>query len=273
MISEIAQPSLSNTVIEASYAAARDNPDLKVVCPWCGESRFGREFSDHADTHRKLNRITAIILAGGKGSRLAPWIAPKCLMPVNGVPVLHRLLSHLFGFEVVGRAIICTGYRANDVEAAISNSWSISVTSGRIAFSNAGEDAPMGERLFQARKLFGDDTVLVCYGDELADVDVKALADDQNTMAFAATPHAIPGGAVIREGDRWHVLENQPRLVNIGFVRAKPECWSTLTASDGVSDWINRTSVEQSVGLLKHHGKRATINSLADLKYAEEVWR
>ena len=59
---------------------------------------------------------TALLLAAGLGSRLAPLTdaAPKCLVSMSGVPILERLVRSLdgHGFE---RLVIVTGYRAETI--------------------------------------------------------------------------------------------------------------------------------------------------------------
>ena len=61
---------------------------------------------------------TALLLAAGLGSRLAPLTdaAPKCLVAMSGVPILERLVRALdaHGFE---RLVIVTGYRAETLHA------------------------------------------------------------------------------------------------------------------------------------------------------------
>ena len=238
--------------------------------------------------------MNAIILAGGKGSRLQPWHAPKCLLPINGVPIIHRLLTHLFGpneqERIVQRAHICIGYRGSDVRAALRElGWT-----RLVEFSDAGEDAPMGKRSVEAARTLakreGDapERTLICYGDELADVDLKQLLAAHETesergrlITFAAAKQRLTGGAALfNEGEdgypcELHIEEDYQLLVNIGFAVIEPDCWKYLGDSDGLSDWINRVSKKYpyAVGVYKHHGKRATVNSLADLQYAEEVWR
>lgn len=56
---------------------------------------------------------TAVLLAAGLGSRLAPLTdaVPKCMVPVAGVPILGRLVRCLdrLGFE---RLVVVTGYKS-----------------------------------------------------------------------------------------------------------------------------------------------------------------
>jgi L-glutamine-phosphate cytidylyltransferase len=56
---------------------------------------------------------TAVLLAAGLGSRLAPLtdVRPKCLLPVGGVPILERLVDCLDGYRFE-RLVIVTGYKA-----------------------------------------------------------------------------------------------------------------------------------------------------------------
>ena len=66
---------------------------------------------DPATDHAQVR--TAVLLAAGCGSRLAPLTdaLPKCLVCVSGVPILERLVRSLdsHGFE---RLVIVTGYKA-----------------------------------------------------------------------------------------------------------------------------------------------------------------
>lgn len=286
-MSDVASPHhLHASIIEAAFAAARQYPSLEVRCPWCGIFVRGKDFQAHGDEHvaadpSRGERLVAIVLAGGRGSRLAPWPAPKCLLPVRGVTILERLLQHLLA-SVVARVVICTGYRAADVEASVrAHDWD----EVSVSFSCAGQDAPMGARLLQARALAGDGRVLICYGDELADVDIRALvaAHASNAITLTAAYQKVPGGSICQNAERTIISENRPVLVNIGFVLVEPQCWDYLHEDDGLSDWINRVSGLASrvtgergcghFGVHIHSGRRATVNSLAELRSAEEVWK
>jgi hypothetical protein len=64
----------------------------------------------------QLQVRTALLLAAGLGSRLAPLTdaTPKCLVAMSGVPILERLVRALdaHGFD---RLVIVTGYKAETI--------------------------------------------------------------------------------------------------------------------------------------------------------------
>ncbi len=223
--------------------------------------------------------MNAIILAGGRGSRLEPWHAPKALLPINGLPVLFRIIGHLDSVGVmevrhVNRVVVCTGYRGRDISNALF--WKGNNTA--VECSDADEDASMGARLIKARTITNSERVLILYGDELADVNIAALVKQHeaegNKITFVATYQKIVGGMVFNKDKPVKIVEGQRVLVNIGFAVVEPECWELLKSEDGLSDWINRVSGHGlPVGVYHHEGKRATVNSLADLRFAEETWK
>ena len=236
--------------------------------------------------------MNAIILAGGKGARLQPWHAPKTLLPINGVTILERLLQHLLCHPeaVVDRAIVCTGYRAADITASVeAHGW----MEDQVAFSDAGEAAPMGERLLLARKRIDGGRVVVCYGDELADVDMAALlgshVEGKATVTVVAAISKTLGGTIENEHSAFgiRIVDDKAHLLNIGYAVIEPEGWEHMKPEDGLSDFINRVAdsarlepegptgrlSSRRVRIFYHQGKRATVNSLADLACAEEMWR
>ena len=62
--------------------------------------------------------VTAVILAAGEGTRLLPFTLnkPKCLVEVNGVPIIYRALSAIKSAGIE-KAIIVDGYRGEVLRA------------------------------------------------------------------------------------------------------------------------------------------------------------
>ncbi|MDW5561787.1 MAG: NDP-sugar synthase [Methanomassiliicoccus sp.] len=127
--------------------------------------------------------ITAVILAGGEGTRLRPLTStrPKPLLPILGRPCVEYVIRSLVDAEV-GRAFLTCGYRSQDMVDQLGNGRQFGLEM-RFAF----EDHPAGTagavKLLE-KELKG--TIVVVSGDVLADVDIRSLvAMHRRTGALA----------------------------------------------------------------------------------------
>jgi NDP-sugar pyrophosphorylase family protein len=77
---------------------------------------------DPATDHAQIR--TALLLAAGVGSRLAPLTdaLPKCLVSMSGVPILERLVRSLDAHRFE-RLVIVTGYRAETISDYLGESF------------------------------------------------------------------------------------------------------------------------------------------------------
>ena len=68
--------------------------------------------------------MQAIILAAGMGRRLGEYTRDntKCMVPVNGIPLIDRLLGQL-SRQPLQRIIIVVGYKGNVLRNYIGNRW------------------------------------------------------------------------------------------------------------------------------------------------------
>jgi NDP-sugar pyrophosphorylase family protein len=118
-----------------------------------------------------LATITAIILAGGQGSRLKTILPdrPKVLAEFHGRPFLTYLLDQL-ARAGIRRVVFCTGYMAAAVQARLGDAY------GPIQLIYSTEKTPLdtGGALRLALTFLESDPVLVMNGDSLADVDLEA---------------------------------------------------------------------------------------------------
>jgi NDP-sugar pyrophosphorylase family protein len=127
--------------------------------------------------------MRAVILAGGKGTRLLPYttVIPKPLMPVGDRPILELIIRQLkhYGFSRVTMAV---GHLAELIEAYFGdgNKYGIKIDYSR-------EDEPLGTigSLSLIDKL--DTTFLVMNGDVLTNLDYLKLVDFHRKNHAAAT--------------------------------------------------------------------------------------
>ena len=78
----------------------------------------------HNPASERAQVRTALVLAAGVGSRLAPLTdaLPKCLVCVSGVPILKRLVRSL-DFHGIERLVIVTGYKAEMIRDYLGESF------------------------------------------------------------------------------------------------------------------------------------------------------
>ncbi len=121
---------------------------------------------------QNLNGMTAAILAGGLGRRLRSKVAdrPKGLASVGGRPFLAFLLDQLVEAGL-RRAVLCTGYLGEQIEAAFGDSH------GGLQLMYSRESSPLGTAgaLRLALPRLRSDAVLVMNGDSYCDVDLGAF--------------------------------------------------------------------------------------------------
>jgi D-glycero-alpha-D-manno-heptose 1-phosphate guanylyltransferase len=119
-----------------------------------------------------FSEITAVILAGGLGTRLRPAVAdrPKVLAEIHGKYFLTFLLDYLIKAGL-GYAVLCTGCRGEQIQAAFGNGY------GHLRVVYSQETSPLGTAgaLRPALPFFKSDTVLVMNGDSVCYADLTAF--------------------------------------------------------------------------------------------------
>ncbi len=149
--------------------------------------------------------MKAVILAGGKGTRLAPYttILPKPLMPIGDMPILEIVLRQLayYGFDDISLAV---GYLAELLMAYCGDGSKFKV---KIAYSH--EQQPLGTAGPIALVPDLDETFLVMNGDLLTSLDYGAMYRYHKERGAIATLAAyqrevkIDLGVIEIDEDNW----------------------------------------------------------------------
>lgn len=151
----------------------------------------------------------AVILAGGKGKRLAPYtfVIPKPIVPVGTTPILEIVLRQLahHGFE---RVTIALGHMSEIIRAVAGDGRRFGV-----AVDYADEERPLGTMgpLGQIDDL--PDDFLVMNADLLTDLDFGALWDYHREHGDIATVATFAKKTQLQLG----VLETDERRRIVGF--------------------------------------------------------
>ncbi|MGQ9921340.1 MAG: sugar phosphate nucleotidyltransferase [Desulfobacca sp.] len=178
--------------------------------------------------------MRAVILAGGKGVRLAPLtqVIPKPLVPLGGKPILEIVLRQLKdqGFRHVTLAV---GYMAELIQAYFGDGRKLG-----LHLDYSFEEYPLGTAGPLARIDGLDETFLVMNADLLTDLNYQDLIAYHRRHGAIATVSAyerqiqIDLGVIIKDGDtRIRDYVEKPShsyLVSMGIYVFEPEILTYL---------------------------------------------
>lgn len=118
------------------------------------------------------NSLEAVILAGGLGTRLRSVVAdrPKVLATVAGRPFITRLLDQLVATGI-NRVVLCTGYKAELVEATLGESY----RGMTLVYSVESEPLGTGGAVRLALAKLNASTVLMMNGDSFCAADLSSF--------------------------------------------------------------------------------------------------
>jgi NDP-sugar pyrophosphorylase family protein len=130
-----------------------------------------------------MTEIDAVVLAGGRGTRLAPLTVtvPKPLLPLGERPIIDVLITQLAAAGV-RRVVVCLGYLAPLMQAFLGDGarWGVRL-------ETAIEQEPLGTAggLRNIRGLTDD--FFVVNGDTLTDLSFQAMAEAHRAAGAWAT--------------------------------------------------------------------------------------
>lgn len=196
--------------------------------------------------------LHAVILAGGRGARLAPLTdrTPKPLLPVAGRPVVVHQLSMLAALGI-SRVVLTTSYRAEQFRSALGDgsAWGV-----QLDYCHEREPLGTGGALAAAADRLGvgaEDALLILNGDQLSTHDIqaqlRAFESARTRLRAVGTLHAkrVPDARAyglidIGADDRIVGFREKPReflagIVNAGTYVLDPQCLDGVPRDRAVS--------------------------------------
>lgn len=172
----------------------------------------------------------AMILAAGRGSRLAPITdtTPKPLLEVAGEPLLFRHLRSLRAAGIVD-VVINVNHLANQIIDAVGDGSRFGL---RIQISKERELLETGGGIFNALPLLGSTPFVLLLGDILCDFPLANLpgelaADTDMHMVLTPTPAFRDSGDF--EADETRVLSRGDAYVYTGIALVHPNMFANQT--------------------------------------------
>lgn len=246
--------------------------------------------------------MKAVILAGGFGTRISEesHLKPKPMIEVGGRPILWHIMK-LFSHFGVNEFIVCLGYKGYVIKEYFTNyvlhnaDITVDLAKGdveyhatnhepwKVTLVDTGAESMTGGRLKRvAEYLTPGEPFFFTYGDGVADVDLKALAEFHRNHGKQATVTAVspPGryGALeIVDGSVQRFIEKPPGdegLINGGFFVLQPEVVSRIAGDSTTWEQEPLQGLARDGELMAFHhpGFWTGMDTLRDKNHLEALW-
>lgn len=248
--------------------------------------------------------MTAVILAGGKGTRISEEsvLRPKPLVAIGGKPILWHIMKIYASFGV-HKFIICCGYKGEAIKKYFLN---FNLENGDTEFwlnkegiqtktepeddwdvilVNTGLNTKTAGRILKIKNYIdSDDEFFLTYGDGVADIDLNKLLDFHHrsgkTVTISTTQPEGRFGAIkisddgIVESFSEKARRNQS-FVNIGFMIMTRKVWDYF--GDG-TEMLEKGPFEalvrkKQMTAYRHLGFWSPMDNVNDKAYLESLWK
>lgn len=248
--------------------------------------------------------MKVVLFAGGMGTRLSEETAvrPKPMVEVGGRPIIWHIMKCYAHYGLTD-FIILGGYRiefirqyflnyrmhSSDFTVDLANgevTWSASQSEPwRVTVLDTGLATMTGGRLKRARKVIGNETFCLTYGDGVSDVDIgKLIAFHREGGTWATVTAVEPPGrfGVLNFGEDGHQVKSfrekddrDAGLINAGFFVCEPQVFDLI--DDDATVWeqmpLRRLVERKQLRAFRHSGFWQSMDTLRDKAVLEEAWQ
>ncbi|HEY5239336.1 MAG TPA: glucose-1-phosphate cytidylyltransferase [Rhizomicrobium sp.] len=245
--------------------------------------------------------IKAVILAGGKGTRIAEETSarPKPMVEIGGRPLLWHIMK-IYSHYGVQDFIICCGYleqkikeyflnyRYQNADITIDVSGKVHVHQDnaepwRVTLINTGGETMTGGRLLRVAKYLKDEPFFcMTYGDGVSNVDIGKLIAFHKEHGRKATVTAVTPlgrfGALAMDGDAVTHFVEKPQgeygFINGGFFVLSPAVLDLLEDDGTIFEKGPLETLAETGELMayRHKGFWQPMDTLRDKLHLEELW-
>ncbi len=222
--------------------------------------------------------MKVVILAGGKGSRLAEHTSaiPKPMVKILGVPIIVRIINFYrkFGFK---EFIIASGYKSQIIKKYFeSNMKELNIN---VIFT--GKNTMTGGRIKRLEKLLNKERFLLTYGDGLCNVNLKKLINfhivNKNHVTLTAVRPPARFGGIKISGSKVKYFKEKSSLdegwINGGFFVLEPIIFKFLKNDQTIFERapLEKVSKLKKLGAFKHYKQWQCMDTIRDKLILENL--
>lgn len=229
---------------------------------------------------KEIKKMKVVILAGGLGTRLSEYTKkiPKPMVAVSGKPIIYYIMKHYsnYGFT---NFIIASGYKQNVIKKYFKRkilNWNVEVV-------NTGLNTMTGGRLKRLKKIIGNESFFLTYGDGLSDVDIdKLLKFHKKTKSIATLTAVRPTarfGAIKIKGNKVSYFKEKSNIdegwINGGFFVMNYKIFDIIKNDKTYleKEPFEILSKKKSLNAFKHNGFWQCMDTLRDKELLEKYFK
>jgi len=223
--------------------------------------------------------MKVVILAGGFGTRISEYTKtiPKPMIKIKKKPILHHIMDHYakFGFH---EFYIALGYKGHVIREYFKKK---KLKKWKINLIETGRNTMTGGRLKKLKKLIGNETFMLTYGDGLSDINLKNLLKFHKKLKKITTLTVVrpPArfGAVKIKGSKVLYFKEKSRLdegwINGGFFVMEPEIFNYIKNNKTFleKEPLENISKKKELVAYKHHGFWQCMDTKRDKDFLEKI--
>lgn len=252
---------------------------------------------------RDFGPCKVVILAGGLGTRLAERTdeLPKPMVEIGPHPILWHILKG-YSHHGFNDFVIAAGYRSDVIKRfffeyrrqtsdlvfdftapggavdyinALVEPW-------RVAVIDTGAETMTGGRLRRLARTLGDSTLLMTYGDGVANVDLNALLRFHRShgrlVTFTAVQRPTQFGVPRLEGDRAVAFAEKPATqgewINAGFFAIEAAAIDRIAGDEESFELHTLPALARDGELMayRHRGFWQPMDTLRDVRRLNALW-
>jgi glucose-1-phosphate cytidylyltransferase len=254
-----------------------------------------------------MAQIPVVILCGGQGTRMrGQTLTKKELVQIGGRPILWHVMR-IFSAYGFNRFVLTLGHESQQIRRYFldydSMSRDLSLKLGNtiggdklefqssidhpgwnVTLCETGLQTDKATRIARVSHYLTEDLFFVAYGDDVSDVNIRALADFHRSHGKTATITAVriqlPFGVV--EADESGLVQGfheRPRMeqwINGGFMLFKRSALDLMANGNNVSleqGVLPALAEQNQLMIYRHDGFWQSMNSMKETILLEKLWQ
>ncbi len=224
--------------------------------------------------------MKTILLAGGFGTRLSEYtdIIPKPMIEIGGKPILWHIMN-LYAQYNYKKFLVALGYKGEIIKKYFSENptdWDINLV-------DTGQKTMTGGRVKRFKKLIGNETCMLTYGDGLSNINLNSLLKFHKGHGKMVTVSAVrpPArfGAIKLKGDQVTMFKEKSYLdegwINGGFFVFEPSFFDLIDDDDTYLERepLERAAEKGELFAFRHEGFWKCMDTKRDKDELENIYK